>query len=109
MADWHVGLAELIDRIEGSGETRAVVASRHGTMRAILYAPRGQDLQAPHDQDEVYIVQSGAGTMVKAGQSRRFGPGDLIFVEAGAAHHFEFFSDDFVAWAIFWGPEGGEG
>ena len=38
-----------------------------------------------------------------------FGPGDLIFVEAGAAHRFEAFEEDFATWVIFWGPKGGEG
>jgi mannose-6-phosphate isomerase-like protein (cupin superfamily) len=77
-------------------------------MRVVLYAPRGADPQTPHKQDEVYIVHSGTGTIVKGGETRQFGPGDVIIVEAGAAHHFSFFSDDFVAWAVFWGPEGGE-
>jgi len=44
----------------------------------------------------------------KAGDKRRFGPGDVIFVEANVVHRFEDFSDDFAAWAVFWGPEGGE-
>ena len=109
MADWHVGLAGLMDQVEGSEETRALVALRKGTMRAVLYAPRGRDLQTPHKQDEIYIIQSGTGTLVKEGENRQFGPGDVLFVEANAAHHFAFFSDDFAAWAIFWGPEGGEG
>ena len=109
MADFHVGFSELWDRIEGSGDLRAVVAMRRGTMRAVLYAPKGQDPQTPHDQDEIYIVQSGSGTFTKAGQSRQFGPGDVLFVEAGAEHRFSFFTDDFAAWAVFWGPDGGEG
>ena len=40
--------------------------------------------------------------------SRPFGPGDVIFVEAGAVHRFEAYGDDFATWVVFWGPEGGE-
>ena len=43
-----------------------------------------------------------------AGEKRPFAPGDVIFVEAGAPHRFEDFTGDFAAWAVFWGPEGGE-
>lgn len=35
-------------------------------------------------------------------------PDDLIFVEAGAVHRFEAISEDFLTWAVFWGPPGGE-
>jgi mannose-6-phosphate isomerase-like protein (cupin superfamily) len=38
----------------------------------------------------------------------RFGPGDVLFVPAGVEHRFEDFSDDFVTWVVFYGPEGGE-
>jgi mannose-6-phosphate isomerase-like protein (cupin superfamily) len=108
MAEWRQPFSELWDKLETSGEARLAVALRHGSMRALLYAPKGADPQTPHRQDEIYIVQSGTGTFTKGAEQFQFGPGDVIFVEAGAAHHFSFFSDDFAAWAIFWGPEGGE-
>ena len=82
---------------------------RHGSMRVGVYAPRGHDPQGPHDQDEIYIVASGAGVFFKNGERSRFATGDLIFVEAGAEHRFEDFSGDFAAWVVFWGPKGGEG
>ncbi|MGH6626387.1 MAG: hypothetical protein ACRECD_07570 [Burkholderiaceae bacterium] len=34
--------------------------------------------------------------------------GDAFFVAAGATHRFENFSDDFVTWAAFDGPQAGE-
>ena len=108
MAASHALFSELWEKVEASGDTRVAVALRRGTMRAILYAPKGQDPQTPHKQDEIYIVQSGTGTFVKGEERFQFGPGDVIFVEAGAEHRFSFFSDGFAAWAVFWGPEGGE-
>ena len=83
-------------------------AVRHGSMLAELYAPRGEDLQKPHAQDELYIVHRGEGVFVKGGERRRFAAGDVIFVGAGVAHRFEDFSEDFETWAIFYGPQGGE-
>ncbi len=81
---------------------------RHGTMRVGLYAPQGADDQTPHDQDELYLVLSGSGFFVKDGERVAFGPGDALFVEAGIAHRFEGFTDDFATWVVFWGPKGGE-
>jgi len=87
---------------------RFAYAHRHGTMRLGLYAPRLDDIQTPHRQDELYFVATGSGVFVKAGERRRFDTGDAIFVEAGAEHRFEDFTGDFAAWVIFWGPDGGE-
>ena len=64
--------------------------------------------RAPHDQDELYIVISGRGTFLKGAERRPFGPGDLIFVEAGVPHRFEAFDATFATWVVFWGPPGGE-
>ena len=48
------------------------------------------------------------GTRAGVSTSEVFGPGDLIFVPAGAEHRFEDFSDDLETWVAFYGPEGGE-
>jgi uncharacterized cupin superfamily protein len=87
---------------------RACVGLRHGTMRVLLYGPRETDDQTAHTQDELYIIQNGRGQFRKGDEVGAFGPGDIIFVEAGATHRFEDFSDDFAAWAVFWGSPGGE-
>ena len=89
-------------------EAHEVCFLRHGTMKVGLYAPRERDTQGPHKQDELYIVASGSGTFVKAGQTRPVAAGDILFVEAGVEHRFDTFSDDFSTWVVFWGPPGGE-
>lgn len=80
----------------------------NGTMELGYYRPIDKDHQEPHAQDEIYIVQSGSGTFVRADERIDYRPGDALFVAAGVAHRFVDFSDDFAAWVIFYGPEGGE-
>lgn len=84
------------------------VLLKHGTLELGYYTPTGSDPQEPHDQDEVYIVQSGTGYFVHGENREPFEPGDALFVPAGDQHRFEEFSDDFAAWVIFYGPQGGE-
>jgi mannose-6-phosphate isomerase-like protein (cupin superfamily) len=81
---------------------------RHGTMRVMLYHPDHPNVQTPHRQDELYFIRAGSGTFTKSGETLPFGPGDVIFVEAGAEHRFEEFGDELLVWVIFWGPDGGE-
>jgi mannose-6-phosphate isomerase-like protein (cupin superfamily) len=81
---------------------------KHGSMELRWYAPRGEDAQTPHNQDEIYIVAAGTGTFLRAGERFRFGPGDALFVAAGVEHRFVDFSEDFAVWVVFYGPAGGE-
>jgi mannose-6-phosphate isomerase-like protein (cupin superfamily) len=99
----EAGLAALA----ASGEDY-VVPFRHGTLEVGLYRPVKVDTQKPHTRDEVYVVISGAGTFVVAGDRRAFGPGEVLFVAAGVEHRFEDFTDDFATWVFFYGPPGGE-
>ena len=109
-APGHVTLARAVAALaEGppGGRPWAELMTR-GTLRVGLYAPRGEDPQQPHDQDEVYVVMSGRGTFRNGPASRPFQPGDVLFVAAGVEHRFEDFSDDLYVWVVFYGPPGGE-
>jgi mannose-6-phosphate isomerase-like protein (cupin superfamily) len=85
-----------------------IEAFSHGTMSLELFVPRGEDLQSPHTQDEIYIIIKGTGEFAKADQRFQFKAGDALFVPAGIPHRFENFSSDLAVWVIFYGAKGGE-
>ncbi len=101
-------LAEAMELLPGPDGKRSAEVFAHGSMIVKVYAPRGTDPQSPHTQDEVYVVMSGTGQFVNGQDRHPFGPGDVLFVPAGVEHRFERFTDDFVTWVVFYGPEGGE-
>ena len=74
---------------------------------SIVFAPAGKDYQTTHTQDELYIVHRGHGVLLVEEERFPFVAGDVLFVPAHAMHRFVEFSDDFVTWAVFWGPEVG--
>jgi mannose-6-phosphate isomerase-like protein (cupin superfamily) len=82
---------------------------KHGSMSVVLFAPQGSDYQDSHEQDELYVVLSGSGTLVLDTSRICFSRGDILFVPAKTHHHFESFTHDLMTWAVFWGPAGGEG
>lgn len=92
--------------------TPFVQALAHGSMSVELFAPStsglGQDIQQPHAQDELYVVQRGQSDFILENQATSVGPGDVLFVPAGACHRFQNFSADFATWVIFYGRQGGE-
>jgi len=100
---------EEAQRLLASAGQRSVPVFEHGTLQVKLYAPRGRDAQTPHARDEIYVVARGRGWFVNEGRRHPFEPHDVLFARAGAAHRFEDFSDDFLVWVFFYGPEGGEG
>jgi mannose-6-phosphate isomerase-like protein (cupin superfamily) len=101
-------VAEAMGRLPGPGGERFAEVLEHGSMEVEIYAPRGTDPQTPHTRDELYVVVSGSGTFVNGPERHTFGPGDVLFVPAGAEHRFEDFTDDLTVWVVFYGPEGGE-
>ena len=104
----HFTVDAALRRLPGTSGERFVEQYRRGTLSVELYAPRGNDPQQPHRQDEVYVVVRGRGWFRNGAERHAFGPGDLIFVPAGVVHRFEDFSDDLAVWVIFYGPPGGE-
>lgn len=99
--DWLVTASEF-------ESNRSTYFVRHGTMRMTLHKPVMPNRQEPHEQDEFYLILRGHGRFTKAAETRAFGPGDAIFVEAGVEHRFEEISEDTLLWIQFWGPPGGE-
>jgi mannose-6-phosphate isomerase-like protein (cupin superfamily) len=104
----RLSVDDALAALPGPGGERWVAVLERGSIAVELYAPRGTDPQKPHSRDELYMVVSGSGQFVNGQQRYPFRPGDLLFVPAGVVHRFESFSDDFAAWVVFYGPDGGE-
>ena len=64
----------------------------------------GVDDQSPHTEDEIYVVQSGHGTLVTPSGSAEVGPGSVVFVPAGEEHRFTEVRDDLTVIVVFAPP-----
>jgi mannose-6-phosphate isomerase-like protein (cupin superfamily) len=103
----HITATEALVKLAETNKRFAEVFA-HGTLSAEIYKPVEKDEQQPHDRDEMYVIISGDGDFYLSGTTIRFGPGDFLFVPAGAEHRFENFGEDFATWVFFYGPVGGE-
>ena len=61
----------------------------------------GNDLQRPHDQDEIYYVISGAAKIRLRNEEKQVEKGNLIFVEAGLDHRFFDIQQEIVLLVFF--------
>ncbi|MDX1374052.1 MAG: cupin domain-containing protein [Burkholderiales bacterium] len=104
---WHVSARQAAALPLPEGRRSAEVL-RYGSLEVRWYAPKEIDPQTPHERDEVYIVASGRGVLVRGADRVSFEAGDMLFVPAKMEHRFEDFSPDFATWVMFYGPAGGE-
>ena len=103
-----MSVEKALAAVAASGAERYGVLLERGSLEIGFYAPGGTDPQSPHEQDEVYVIHTGHGRFLLGEAEQSFGPGDVLFVAAQTEHRFVDFSDDFGAWVIFFGPQGGE-
>jgi len=60
-----------------------------------------QDLQAPHDEDEVYFVVAGRGRLRVDGVEKRVGRGSILYVRATTEHSFFEVEEDMTLLVFF--------
>jgi mannose-6-phosphate isomerase-like protein (cupin superfamily) len=104
----RITLDEALAMLPAPDGKRSAAVFEHGTLQVKLYGPLGVDPQQPHTRDEAYVVARGTGWFVNGGHRHPFAPNDVLFVKAGVVHRFENFTEDFLVWVFFYGPEGGE-
>ncbi|ATE62237.1 cupin domain-containing protein [Thauera sinica] len=105
---WKVfDLDSLRKHVEGS-EPRIHEFLRSAAMSCAIYRlPAGaRDMQAPHLEDEVYLVLEGKARLHLGDQVEEVGPGMVLFVGATTEHSFFDIQEDLTLLAIF-GPAPG--
>lgn len=100
MPDWHISVDDALAKLPGPNGESAADLFKHGTVTIRLVAPRGEDLQAPHAQHEVYVVIRGTGRFRRGEEATEVRTSDTIFLPAGEAHRFENLTEDFAAWVV---------
>lgn len=60
-----------------------------------------EDLQHPHDEDEVYFVLEGRGRVRVAGEEQEVRPGSILYVRATSEHSFVEIIEDITLLVFF--------
>ncbi|MEU3461323.1 cupin domain-containing protein [Streptomyces sp. NPDC006733] len=80
---------------------------RERNMSAGLYALQAGELdtQAPHQQDEIYLVVSGRAAITVGEETTTVARGSVVYVPAGVAHRFHHVTEDLRVMVVFSPPE----
>jgi mannose-6-phosphate isomerase-like protein (cupin superfamily) len=87
--DGAFGVDAAKQRLQSAGGGYEIVHESPGLEVGVyvLVAPEA-DEQQPHDDDEVYVVLEGSGTLEIEGKPFPVGEGEAIYVPARADHRF---------------------
>ncbi|MAF84567.1 MAG: cupin domain-containing protein [Gammaproteobacteria bacterium] len=100
---WQVfDLAELTDKVAGN-EPRFHEFLRVPALSCAIYRlPAGaRDMQAPHLEDEVYVVLEGQACLRIDDKDHQIKPGSILYVRATAKHSFFDIEEDLTVLAVF--------
>jgi mannose-6-phosphate isomerase-like protein (cupin superfamily) len=80
---------DAVKRLRAAGGGYEIVHESPGLELGVyvLVAPE-PDRQQPHEDDEIYVVLEGSGTLDVEGKQVELREGHAVFVPAGAEHRF---------------------
>ncbi|WP_319238510.1 cupin domain-containing protein [uncultured Propionivibrio sp.] len=102
---WKTFSLEALQAKVAGSEPRFFEFLRADQMSCAIYRlPAGsKDMQAPHLEDEVYLVVEGKARVRVESNEQEVGPGTILYVKATAEHSFFDIESDLTLLAIF-GP-----
>lgn len=100
---WQVfDLAEVREKLKGEAVEYLEFLNVPALNCGIYFLAAGStDMQAPHDEDEVYLVLDGRARMRVADEERSVGPGSLLYISATTEHSFFEIEEDMTLLVLF--------
>lgn len=102
-SNWQVfDLAEIKQQLKGDAVEYLEFLNVPALNCGVYFLPAGsRDMQAPHDDDEVYFVLTGKARMQLDNAERNVGPGSLLYVGAATEHSFFEIEEDMTLLVFF--------
>jgi mannose-1-phosphate guanylyltransferase len=99
----HVQTAELRDQLERADSNHHELLSEGSLTVEVARYASGVPSENTHDEDELYYVVSGSGTLRVEDETYRVEPEDVVFVERGRKHGFVEVDEELTVLVVFGG------
>jgi mannose-6-phosphate isomerase-like protein (cupin superfamily) len=101
--NWQVfDLAQVRGKLKGEAVEYLEFLNVPALNCGIYFLSAGStDMQAPHDEDEVYLVLDGRARMRVEDEERSVGPGSLLYISATTEHSFFEIEEDMTLLVMF--------
>lgn len=102
-SSWQVFDVEKIKALMSNKPVEYREFLRVPTVSCGLYhlAAGSQDMQTPHDEDEMYFVLEGRAQLQVGDEIHEVTPGSILYVEAAEAHSFFEIVEDMTLLVVF--------
>lgn len=102
-SDWELFDIEQIIRGGSDADVSYTEFLNVPSMHCGLYrlAKGSNDMQTPHDEDELYYVVKGSAQLKVGDQVKEVGPGSVMYVRASEEHAFFEITEDMVLLVFF--------
>jgi len=99
---------ELSEKVAG-GEPRFFEFLRVPTLSAAVYRlpAASRDRQAPHLEEELYLVVSGRAKLRSGERELSVYPGTVLYIPAGSDHRFVSIDEDLMLMVVFGASQSG--
>lgn len=95
-------MADLLEQRRKSGRTYLPFLTVPSLRCGVYVLAAGEeDPQEPHEEDEVYYVESGEAMFAADGRDEAVKPGSVIFVAAGVEHRFHSIREELKVLVFF--------
>ena len=102
-----IKMVDVLEQVRRGGEPWLEFFRVPALSRGIYRLEAGaDDPQTPHTEDEIYYVVSGHGALQVEKRDHVVDPGAILFVPAGAKHHFHGISETLTLLVFFAPAEG---
>lgn len=101
--NWQVlNLEELTEQLKGDPvEYMEFLKTPNLSCGLYSLAAGSKDMQAPHDEDEIYLVLSGKAQFRLKGEVMDVKPGSFLYVRAAVEHSFFEIQEDMTLLVLF--------
>jgi mannose-6-phosphate isomerase-like protein (cupin superfamily) len=100
-------LSQLVEEHKQAGQSYLEFLRAPGMSLGLYALPAGgSDPQRPHNEDEVYYVLGGRGSIRVGSEDRRVQAGSIVFVAARVEHRFHSIEEDLNILVFFAPAEG---
>jgi mannose-6-phosphate isomerase-like protein (cupin superfamily) len=98
----RIALGEALQEQRQSGRNYCEFLRKEALSAGIyVLAAKAEDLQRPHQEDEVYYVLSGRARFQAGNQDYPVLPGDLLYIPAGEPHRFHDIEEELRLLVLF--------
>ena len=105
----HINVVDVADQLAADGAMEnELMREVSFSLQVMRFEPGDEDPMHAHAEEEIYIVNEGAATLVTDEESLEVASGDVVHLGSGTNHQFTDVDGEFVVTVVYAPAEGSQ-